>query len=92
MHVTLFWEAKAGGSEAPTARLALTGAGGETLAVAEGLVAPADYPPAEWLAGEIIRDQRYLFLPGEVKTGAGALTISLGGWSTRLASLQLEGR
>lgn len=92
MHVTLFWEASSGGSQAPTARLALAGEEGVVLAVADGLVAPSDYPPSRWSAGEIVRDQRYLFLPGEVKPGSGALTLAVGVWSARIASVRLAGR
>jgi mannosyltransferase len=92
IRVTLFWEAGAGGRESPAAKLQLAGPDGASLAVQEGLLAPADYPPSRWLAGEIVRDQRYLFLPGEMKPGAGALTLSLGAWSARLATIQLEGK
>jgi hypothetical protein len=90
MHVTLFWEAQAGRGEVPTARLVLNGPDGASLAVQEGLLAPVDYPPSRWQAGEVIRDQRYLFLPGVVKSGTGALTLSLGAWSERLVTVQLE--
>jgi hypothetical protein len=92
VHVTLFWRASPGGGEVPAARLALTGAEGASLAVANGPVAPGDYPPSRWPAGEIVRDQRYLFLPGEVKPGTGALTLSVGAWSARLASVELAGK
>ncbi|MDP3047383.1 MAG: glycosyltransferase family 39 protein, partial [Chloroflexota bacterium] len=74
MHVTLFWRARSEGGQVPTARLALTGPDGAPLAVQEGPLAPGDFPPSRWPAGEVIRDQRHLFLPGEVKPGAGALT------------------
>ncbi|MDP3047009.1 MAG: hypothetical protein Q8O07_05970, partial [Chloroflexota bacterium] len=83
---------RSGGGEVPTARLALAGPDGASLAVQEGPLAPSDYPPSRWPAGEVIRDQRYLFLPGEVKPGTGALTLSLSFWSTRLATVQLEAK
>ncbi len=92
MHVTLFWRASSGGGQVPTAKLVLTGPDGASLAVQEGPLAPSDYPPSRWPVGEVIRDQRYVFLPGEVKPGTGALTLSLGVWSTRLATVQLEGK
>jgi hypothetical protein len=90
MHVTLFWRASPGAGQVPTARLALTGADGASLAGQGGPLAPADYPPSRWPAGEIVRDQRYLFLPGEVKPGTGTLTLSVGAWSARVATVQLE--
>jgi 4-amino-4-deoxy-L-arabinose transferase-like glycosyltransferase len=90
MNVTLFWQARSGREEMPTARLALNGPDGASLAVQEGSLAPADYPPSRWPVGDVIRDQRYLFLPGEVKPGDGALSLTVGAWSARLATVRLE--
>jgi 4-amino-4-deoxy-L-arabinose transferase-like glycosyltransferase len=88
VHVTLFWRAEAEVQEGAV-RLTLTRADGSVVAAHEDSLFTGAYPPSAWRTGEIVRDQAYLFLPGDTPAGEYRLTLSAGGAEHTVATLRV---
>jgi hypothetical protein len=72
VHLTLFWQA----AEAPGADYEITiGDKGAALSTT-GAPAEGRYPTSLWVAGEIVRDERYLLLPTDLPAGRYDLYVS----------------
>ncbi|MDW8099573.1 MAG: glycosyltransferase family 39 protein [Anaerolineae bacterium] len=72
---TLFWQATAPLVSPPALMFRLRATDGRASFVWRSPLAEGRYPPAEWRAGETVRDVQDVFLPGELPAGEYTLEV-----------------
>jgi mannosyltransferase len=79
LHLTLYWQAQSRPQTDWRVALRLAPATNPSSPVAEGVfpAAGVDYPTGGWEAGEIVRAQFDLFLPGDVTPGDYRISLDL---------------
>ncbi len=77
LHLTLFWQLLSPVDRELAVSVRLLNGRGEEAWRQRYSLAGGHYPPWEWGSGEIVRDQYYLFLPGDLREGQYALSLSL---------------
>lgn len=75
LHVNLYWQAEQATTTGWTLCLRLLDDGGVERAAIDAPLAGVDYAPAQWMAGEIVRAQFDLFVPGDALPGRYHLEI-----------------
>jgi hypothetical protein len=91
VHLTLFWQATDEIDRDFTLTLELQDQVGSVVLSREVKPAGGEYPPTDWEAGEIIRDQHTLLLPGELPPTRYDLSLQIHGLPTEPGRLLLTG-
>ena len=69
LHLNLYWQAERTFSADQSLRLRLLDGSGRETAVLDAPIAGVSYPLSQWTAGEIVRAQFDLFIPGDAAPG-----------------------
>jgi hypothetical protein len=90
LHITLYWQALA----KPTDNLALVlqvlDGSGHVWAEQRNGPVDGDYPAAQWEAGEIVRDQHVVFLPGDLPANWYVLRLTVNSRPFDLESFSVQ--
>jgi len=79
LHLTLFWQVVAEIDSDFTLALQLQDQAGNVVVSREAKPIGGAYPPVDWEAGEIIRDQQNLSFPSELSSGGYDLLLGIHG-------------
>jgi hypothetical protein len=77
LHVTLFWQANRAGLEDWQVAVRLRDEAGNVRAQIGGQPVDGYYPTAQWLAGEVVRDQHSFWLAEDFPPGRYSVEVSL---------------
>jgi hypothetical protein len=75
--LTLYWRRWSTTSADGHVFVHLAGAGGQPVAQADGPFAGGNYPPADWLPGEVVADRRELVVPSGLSSGEYELLVGV---------------
>ena len=75
--LTLYWRRWSTTSADGHVFVHLAGAGGRPVAQADGPFAGGNYPPADWLPGEVVADRRELVVPSGLSSGEYELLVGV---------------
>jgi 4-amino-4-deoxy-L-arabinose transferase-like glycosyltransferase len=92
IQVVLYWQAEEKPEKQAEVVLSLVDDRGKVVASHHGEPVDGRYPITEWEEGEVVRDQKYLFLPSDVQEGECRLRLGASdGELTELTRMEVAG-
>lgn len=90
LNVVLFWQASVGAPAIPDLTLQILDANEHLVAEWPWTPAGGRYRPADWQAGEVVRDPQVYFIPGDLVAGRYQLVLAEGTRRAALGEIAVE--